>query len=282
MKMQLGLSVVALWLGIGIASAEDLSTQIVRATCKIAGGNSAATAFLLRRVAADPAPPRQFALITGAHVFDSMPGEQATLVWRQKEPDGSYKKLPINVPIRKEGKALWVKHPSADVAALLVELPENADQPTVSADLLATDEMLQQAAVHPGDELRFLGFPHQFEASPAGFGVLRRGEISSYPLLPTKTVKTFLAGVNVFEGDSGGPVYMAEANRVIEGNPQPQNTRLILGLVSGQHFLDEDIKTPYEIRKVRHRLGLAIIVHATSIRETLELLNPPAPKPAGQ
>ena len=84
--------------------------------------------------------------------------------------------------------------------------------------------------------------------------------------------KTFLLSSNVFEGDSGGPVFLAEPNRLVEGKPQPQPVRLILGLVAGQHFLDEDLKSPYEIRKVRHRLGLAIIPHASFIRETLEAL----------
>ncbi|MEY4613835.1 MAG: hypothetical protein RL179_1808, partial [Planctomycetota bacterium] len=53
---------------------------------------------------------------------------------------------------------------------------------------------------------------------------------------------------------------------------QQDDTRIILGLVSAQHFLDEDIKLIYGTSKIRHRLGLAIIIHAALIKETIELL----------
>ena len=262
----------------GSGPADDFSTQLMRATCKLSVANTASTAFLLCRPAPEDPSQKQLIMITAGHALEAAPAEQATLHWRKKQPDGSYKKQPVTVSIRKDGKPLWSKHPSADVAAMLVALPEGVDVPDVPVDVLATDEMLTQSAVHPGDTLQCLGFPHQFEANPSGFAVLRSGTISSFPLLPTKVTKTFLLSSNVFEGDSGGPVFLAEPNRLVDGKPQPQPVRLILGLVAGQHFLDEDLKSPYEIRKVRHRLGLAIIPHASFIRETLEALGSPAEK----
>ena len=257
--------------------AEHLSVQLMRATCRVSGPNTAGTALLLTRPVAGTPPQNQAVLVTAAHVFETMQGEQATLLCRQKEPDGTYKKLPVPLPIRKDKQPLWTKHPDADVAALVVKLPETADMAGIPVELLATDDLLKQYDIHAGDEVRCLGFPHQFEHNQAAFPVLRTGLISSLSVLPTKTTKNLMVSYNTFEGDSGGPVYIAESNRVVEGNPQPQNVRLILGLVHGQHFLDEDIRTPYEIRKVRHRLGLAIVVHATFIRETIEKLPAPGP-----
>jgi hypothetical protein len=47
---------------------------------------------------------------------------------------------------------------------------------------------------------------------------------------------------------------------------------MIMGLVLAQRFLDEEMKMIYGTTKLRHRLGLAIIIHASYIRETIERL----------
>jgi hypothetical protein len=204
-------------------------------------------------------------------------GNETTLILRKKAPDNSFTKLPLKLAIRKEGKPLWTKHPTADIAVLSLVPPKEADLPNLSPDLLATDDSFKRYEIHPGEILRCLGYPHRVESSEGGFATLRSGAIASYPLLPTKVRKTFLMSYNTFEGDSGGPVFLAETNRMLTGQSQPEKVNLILGLVLGQTFLDEETKTGYEIRKVRHRLGLAIVVHASLIREAITLV-PEAPK----
>jgi hypothetical protein len=139
-------------------------------------------------------------------------------------------------------------------------------------DLLATDETLKKFEIHPGDTLACLGYPHRVEANEAGFPILRNGPIASFPLLPTRANKTFLLSTNTFEGDSGGPVYLAGPRRSSPGKDKPKEVRLILGLVTGQYFLDEEMKMIYGTTKIRHRLGLAIVVHAVFIKETLDRL----------
>jgi hypothetical protein len=254
------------------AEQEDLDTQLMRATVKVSHEKSTGTGFILCR--SDPRDPQrsQFVLVTAAHVFEGIPGDEATLYFRKKEAEGVYRKLPLKVVIRKDGKPRWTKHPTRDVAALVVVPPENADLPKLPADLLASDQTLNKFRVHPGDTLNCLGYPHRVEANEAGFPILRSGPVASFPLLPTRTTKTFLLSMNIFEGDSGGPVYLADARRSIPGKDTPEEVRLILGLVTGQHFLDEEMKMIYGTTKVRHRLGLAIVVHASFIRETLEAL----------
>ena len=48
--------------------------------------------------------------------------------------------------------------------------------------------------------------------------------------------------------------------------------KLIMGLVSAQRFLDEEAKMVYGAAKFRHRLGLAVVIHASLIKETIDRL----------
>ena len=76
--------------------------------------------------------------------------------------------------------------------------------------------------------------------------------------------------MNTFEGDSGGPVFLADPARMVDG--KREDVRLIVGLMVGQHFIDEETKLLYGTSRTRHRLGLGIIVPATFIRETVDRL----------
>jgi hypothetical protein len=258
------------------ADADDLGTRLMHSTFKLTNGKTNGTVFLLSRPMPDGPP--QTVLITAAHVVEQMEGDEVDLVTRKPGPDDSFEKVPVKVRLRQEGKSLWAKHPALDVAALAVTLPKEVEPPLLSVDLLATDETLKQYEVHPGDLLRCVGYPHsgQFEANPAGFPVARLGCVASFPLVPTKKTNGFLFDFNVFEGDSGAPVYLEEHDRFYAGKPQAGRVQLIVGLISGQHMIDEQYKMIYQSGLTRHRMGLAIVMHAASIREAIELL----PKPA--
>jgi hypothetical protein len=264
------------------AEKSDLDTQLMLSTFKLANPGSTATAFILTRpgtthsvVAAD-ANKTQFILVTARHVFDQMRGDEATLHFRKQTADGRYAKSPMPLKVRQAGKNLWTKHPTADVAVMYVSPPADVRVPHLPTELLASDNELQKYEVHPGDTLRAIGFPHanEFEANEGGFAVVRSGCVASYPLLPTKTTRTFFFAFNSFEGDSGAAVYLAENNRFYGGKTQEGRVQLILGLVSEQQFLDEEIKMAYQTWKFRHRLGLGIVVHASAIKETIALLPP--------
>jgi hypothetical protein len=259
-----------------LADADDLGTRLMHSTFKLTNGKTNGTVFLLSRPKPDGQP--QTILITAAHVVEQMEGDEVDLVTRKPGPDDSVVKEPVKIRLRQEGKPLWVKHPALDVVALGITLPREVEPALLSVDLLATDEMLKQYEVHPGDLLRCVGYPHsgQFEANPAGFPVARLGCVASFPLVPTKKTNGFLFDFNVFEGDSGAPVYLEEHNRFYAGKVQEGRVQLILGLISSQHMIDEQYKMIYQSGMTRHRMGLAIVMHAASIREAIELV----PKPA--
>lgn len=243
---------------------DDLNTQLMRATVKITHEKSTATGLILMK-----SKDEKHLLITAAHVLNNTPGDETSILYRTKKAEGEYIKDPIKTAIRKDGKPLWAKHPTEDIAVLWVTPPKNADLPIISTDLLASDALLQKHKVHPGELVSFLGYPHRVESNNAGFPILRSGSIATFPLYPTAKTRTFFLSGNIFEGDSGGPVYLSRPSRT---ETDKEETRLILGLVSAQQFIDEDIKLIYGNSKIRHRLGLGVIIHASLINETIELL----------
>lgn len=251
------------------AHADDFHTDMMRATVKLQHDKSTATGFVLHQPGAEGKRSRSI-LVTAAHVLEASPDAETTIVYRVAEAEGLYRKESMPLPIRKDGEPLWIKHPEEDIAVLPVQLPEQADLPEISTELLATDDMLREHRIHPGRSVALLGFPHRVEANGAAFPILRTGPIASYPLIPTSLNRRFMLSTNTFEGDSGGPIYIDESARSRADGAK--DLRMILGLMHGQHFLDEEMTMIYGTSKIRHRLGLGIVIQASLIRETIDRL----------
>ncbi len=256
------------------AEALDLNTQLMLATFKVSNPASTGTAFILSRPRPDDPKKPRFVLITAEHVLRLMIGDEATLTGRKTEADGGFSKLPVKFKVRLDGKPVWTKHPQADLAVMEFSPPEGLVIPEIPVSILASDSDLSHYEVHPGDLIRCVGYPHpnQFDGNGTGFGVVRLGCLASYPLVPTARTRTFLCDLNSFEGDSGSPVYLSEDHRSYGGQASSGRVSLILGLVAGQHFIDEEFKMIYQSGKFRHRMGLAIAFHAALIRETIDLM----------
>ncbi|MBI3491778.1 MAG: trypsin-like peptidase domain-containing protein [Acidobacteria bacterium] len=223
-------------------------------------------------------PKRAFyVLITAAHVLEAITEPSATLVARMKDESGIWRRAEIQLPLSKDGRRLWVKHPDVDVAAIYVNLPTGSVPNLLPDSFLATDEMLEQLEIAPGDELLCLGFPFGAEGNDAGFPVLRSGKIASYPITPAKSVKTFLFDFNVFPGNSGGPVYFVAHNRMYGGTTHlGETTQILLGIVVEQKLYRQRAQELYKIDQVVP-LALGQVVHASLIRSTIALL-PPSPR----
>ncbi len=271
-----------------IISAEDkieqkpfeINTVLMQSTFKIEGKNSTGTVFVIGRPHSKNPEMSRFTLVTAAHVLEDIKEDTAVLTMRQKSQDGKWNKISITIQIRDGGKPLWVQHPKADVAAMYIGVPHGIlDWPILSTDLLADDDTLNEFEVHPGDKLFSLGFPFTAEANEEGFPILRSGVIASYPLIPSRETKTFLFDFQVFPGNSGGPVYFYDTNRNYKGGMHVGTTiQFIIGLVSQQKLITTETREPFKESKQSYPLGLAQVVHASLIKDTIQLLPAPEPK----
>jgi hypothetical protein len=249
--------------------APELNTILMQSTFRIHGPSRAdarqtsfGTTFLMGKPTPDPAK-WYYVLISAAHVLENIGGDVGTLTLRQKQSDGSYTPIQWNIQIRNQNNPIYVKHPDADVVALYVNMPDDLNAPILPIELLADDDLLRRFEIHPGDELLSLGFP-LFVSSDGGFPILRSGKIASYPIVPTKTIKSILFDFRVFEGNSGGPVYFVDHGRTYGGSTHLAETeQFVIGLVTSQLS-----SKAYN----NQMLQLASIVPSVFIKETINLL----------
>ncbi len=263
----------------------ELNTILMECTFRLEGPGTngqtqVGTAFVVGRPFPNEPTKASYVLVTAAHILHSIKGELAVVHLRRLQGPARWERLPFPLQIRVGERPLWTEHPQADVAVMYVRLPDGAIGQIVPTTMLADDKMLAQYGIHPGDALSCLGYPFGAEGSPSGFAILRSGKISSYPLLPTKDTKTFLFDFRIFGGNSGGPVYFVESNRVYGGTMHLGETiQFIIGLVSQEKVLKQMISEPYMKGEREYQLGLAEVVHASLIKEAVDLLPPPNQMP---
>ncbi len=246
--------------------AEDFPTTVLWATVKVVNPGSTATAVLIR------SPQGKLVLLSANHVFESMRGDECTVILHRRDEKGSLQMNPKPLTIRREGKPEWQKHPAVDLAVMPVPFSEEDNLAILPWESLATVEDLERLSLQPGELVRAIGFPHgnAFKGSPLEFGVVRLGCLANYPILPIESDRPWLIDLNTFEGDSGGPVYVWDPHHDQDGNPGPSKNGSIVGIIVAQHFLDEEYKLIYSSGKTRLRLGMAIVLSAPLAREAVE------------
>jgi len=251
----------------------ELNTAMMRNTYKIEGENSLGSCFVIGKPFKEDPTHANFVLVTAAHVLEQMRGEDAIIYARKKQNDDSFTKISWRIKIREGSNPLWVKNKSdIDVAGMYVNLPKDVDIQLLPTRMFADDKILNDFEIHPGDEMFCLGFPFGAEANEAGFPILRSGKVASFPLTPTQKNQSFLLDFRVFRGNSGGPVYFVESNRNYGGGTHIGKIQFIAGLVSKESSVTETIKSLYETKQQIHPLGLATIIHASHILETINQL----------
>jgi len=281
MKRQIALLMACLLVGFsGPAYAEvqrppapsfELNTLLMHSTFLIVGRNkndaqkqTFGTIFAMALPKKDSPTEGTLVLITAAHLLNDIAGDEATVLVRRKNSAGTYDAFRATIAIRKNGQPLYVTHPTADVAAMYGNLPDDVPMTGVTPTFLADDERLGGVEIHPGDEINVLGFPLAASA-PGAFPILRSARIASYPLIPSKDVKGFLVDLFLYPGNSGGPAYFTFVNRFYKGSIHLGVEQGIVGLV-----IQESRSNIPEFKD--KPLNLGVIVPAVFIKEAIDLL----------
>lgn len=237
--------------------ADEAAEKLILATYKLANDSSTATGTVYRRETDDG--KSQCFLVTAAHVFESMKGDTFALVSRTRREDGVFMRQEIPLPVRQDGKPLWKKHASEDIAVLLV--PESVSVEALPFDCLASEESLEK--VHAGDDVRLAVFPERSEANAAGLPILRGGVLASHPLLPVKPHPAFLVDTTAWPGDSGGPVSHKSVH-------SPSGGPLVIGIVRGMRNITDTVKeSRFVERKTHYPLGISEVLHAALARDLI-------------
>lgn len=244
----------------------DLIHDLMQATVQVEqalpdGRHTIAAGFLID----DPTPdgkPRTV-LVTAEHVFERMPGRDAHVGYREQGADGGWRYKPQDLTIRTaDGAPRWTRHPTRDVAAIVVKAPEAFARAAIPLSMLAKSDTFGAYNIGPGDEMMVLGYPEGFSANAAGFPILRSGRVAS-PIEPASVSPTFLLDFRVFPGNSGGPVFIADAARRRPGADQAQDVQFIAGMLTQQ------------VEPNNERLEIGIVTDAEFIRETVASLDGP-------
>jgi hypothetical protein len=243
----------------GQAGAESAAEPVMKCTFKLFNKDSTATCFLLH----DDKDSDRIFLTTAAHVLEKTTGNEAVLVLRTPQADGTYVRKDVPLKIREGEKTLWTRHKEEDVAVMLLRKREGIDLPSLSVAALAREEDLKNESLTVCSRVWMFGYPARMEANGAGFPIARNASIASYPLVPVEPHRTFMTDCSTFAGDSGAPVFVSRAKGEQVGEP------LVLGMVVAQYRNDEKLKMLHEERLIRHRLSLGKVVQAEFIRQTI-------------
>lgn len=292
------------------AEPRDPATRVTLATIKIANERSMAAGFFVSLPAdmADKQKPRECVLVTAHHVFEQCLGPNALLLLRKRQPNATYNRVDMPVKIREGEMPRWVRHPQHDVAALRVILPPDVATQPLPHGTLADERAVRKSGLHVGSRVLTFGYPMRLEANSAGFPIVRQGGIASFPFFPVALHPTMFIDMNAFAGDSGGPVIATPADRtpaergpanassgkngtangnsvsgggvngVANGMAHSGSSEvivdepLVLGLITGQVRHDERTTGIMEERVTHYPLGVALMIQAQFIRETIALL----------
>ncbi len=251
----------------------DINIALMTSTYKIQGLNGTiGTAFILGKPVINVPNKYRFVLVTADHVLRDMKGDSAIIFLRIENNNSTYTKTAQKFEIRKNGKQSWINHNSADVAALYISIPKNVAINLLTVGMLGTDDIYEKIEIHPGDEFFCLGYPLGRESNKYGFPIARKGILSSYPVIPSKVVGSFLLDIKIFKGNSGGPVYFSQSGRTYRGSLHAETTQFIAGLVSKEALNITKVISPYKQSVEMQQLDLAEIVPAVFIKETIDKL----------
>ncbi|HEV7279379.1 MAG TPA: hypothetical protein VGN57_04120 [Pirellulaceae bacterium] len=243
----------------GSDAAEPLEDAI-RGTIRITEGGHSATAFVVDLGKAEE-ETRRYAIVASTRVFRETEESICTLHFRVAHQESGYTRLNLGLRIRKGDEPLWVQHPTADVAAIFVDLPDVADVVPFKVEQIATEKFFDSKRIGVGQEVYIPCFPAKVESNDAGFPVLRKGSIASYPLNRPSVGDGILIDYPYFGGDSGAPVTV-----IVDDRP------IVIGVAVGMLRQVEELESEFEERTTHTPISLAGAARSVLILETLDRL----------
>jgi hypothetical protein len=225
-------------------------------------------------------------LVTALHVAEA--NEHRDLMIRMNKRDGTVDWLNIAAGRR------WYTHPG-DVSVDLALLPgisdEAFDYKAVPVSMFATDEVIKDCEIGPGDEVSVLGLFSHKAGDKKDHPIVRVGNIAMMPEEKIRVQKFGLIDAYLIEarslgGISGSPVFVRETLNVEVkvrrvGKPDRDaklagaGSFFLLGAVHGHWKIPPSaIDSPNIVvddeAKDKLNIGIAIVVPATKILETLQ------------
>ena len=230
---------------VGLRPAET----VMLSTYPLSSDKAFGTGFLMalrdRRVPGGVVP----VMVTSTHLAKTADRGSIYMPLRGFDQQGDLSVAILEVVPATKGKPFYVRHPSLDVAAFKVRLPQQLPVPLLLT-LLEEKNLENRNAPRAGEEVSFVGFPEGQGTSLGMFPVLRAGKVASLDQ-SLVGLRSFLINGDVYPGDSGAPVFRASQ----KGKPS------VVGMVIERLGLGS-----------RRPFPLALAVDANAIRETLRLL----------
>lgn len=168
------------------------------------------TGFVLFH-AINPEHPKdlQPVLVSAAHGFEKClaSGGVARIRFRRRDEANSmhWDLVDQEIGIADAIGPLWIKHQTADVAVLPIDVPRGMIRFMLPATILA-DKMTLKTNYYLAQDVYVLGYPFG-QLGLSGFPILRPATIASR-VVDDKSI--FALSFQIYPGDSGGPVYAIE------------------------------------------------------------------------
>lgn len=231
------------------------SEQGMWSTYALATQKGDATCFVVRDPRTSMDGDEGAVVFTSTHVLESIGDGPLVLSLRLRDEDSGEARVVMLgfVPPKARGRSgFYVRHPRHDLAAFSLHIPPEYAWLLRTRSFLRTQSLLGKARhLHTGDEVSFLGYPEVLPGTGGAFPVLRSGRVASYPVGTSQAGGRFLINADVYPGDSGAPVFLANEKR-----------RLRLAGMIIQRIGATSASFSH----------LAVAVDADAIRETLDLL----------
>lgn len=213
-------------------------------------------------------------VITNKHVLE---GYKGIFLKFNSATDATSKDYQVDL-VARNGKKLWVGHPSADVAAIPInagtlrnELRKYAFVQSDCNTMLT--QALKEEGATEGDGIFVLGFPMGLVNPERQYAICRRGAIARIRDLFEGKATEFLVDATVFPGNSGGPVFIHPEPVSIVGT-KPINRAALIGIVKSYvPYQDVAVSQQTGVARIafQENSGLAAVEPVDHIEETVNL-----------